>query len=88
MLTCRETSKLVSESLDRKLPWHRRLSVAFHLSMCRLCSRNKGQMLFLGAALKRYCREIEKHLPDAEVTLSPEARSRIRDLLQDTENSS
>ncbi len=88
MLTCREATQLVSESLDRKLPWRRRLSVAFHLSMCRFCSRYKGQMLFLRGALQTYCSQIEEDHLDPEATLSPEACSRIQGLLQDTENNS
>ena len=44
---CKEVSKMVSESMDRKLPLHRRLLLAAHLFMCKYCNRFKKQLLIL-----------------------------------------
>ncbi len=47
MLNCEETSRLVSEGLDRDLSLAERLSLKFHLSMCAACRNLKRQMNIL-----------------------------------------
>ncbi len=44
MLSCKETTRLVSEGLDRQLPFWRRLGLRLHLVMCRGCSRYARQI--------------------------------------------
>lgn len=82
MLSCQEVSRLVSESLDRKLPWHQRLAVRVHLLMCRFCSRFRKQMLFLRDAVRHHRTTIEEADAAPGPALSPEARERIKRLLQ------
>jgi predicted anti-sigma-YlaC factor YlaD len=50
MKSCRDTSLLVSRSLDETLPWHESLQVRLHLLMCTACRRFERQMLLLRAA--------------------------------------
>jgi hypothetical protein len=76
MLSCRDVSQLVSESLDRKLSFRQRMQVRLHLLMCRLCSRFRRQTLFLRDAGRRLAVE------ETDDTLSPEARERIKQLLK------
>lgn len=78
MLSCKEVSRLVSESLDRELPWGQRVSLHLHLLLCSLCSRFRRQMLFLQRAARAFG---EADMLSAQVRLSPEARQRIKDLL-------
>ncbi len=89
MLSCKEISHLVSESLDRKLPFHQRLQVRLHLLMCQFCSRFRKQLLFLRDAARHYLLAGEEteppplYLPprlggDTEGGLSPDARARIK----------
>ena len=52
MLSCKDVSKLVSESLEHPLPFRKRLGVRMHLMMCSLCRRYQRQMLQLQALLK------------------------------------
>ena len=59
MLTCKEASKLVSESLDRRLPLGLRVALRLHLMMCRLCSRYKRHLVFMRSALRLYSEKIE-----------------------------
>ena len=54
MMSCKEVSRLVSESLDRKLSIWQRMQVRMHLMMCGMCTRFRKQTLFLHAAAKRY----------------------------------
>ncbi len=78
MLSCKEVSHLVSESLDRQLPLVQRLRVRLHLLMCRFCSRFRQQTLFLRDAARRYLRAIEETETGPGTALSPEARERIK----------
>lgn len=80
MLSCKEVTHLVSESLDRKLPLWQRLMVRLHLLMCKFCSRFQRQMFFLRDAVRQH-----SGTDDLEETsfpgLSPEARERIKQTL-------
>ncbi len=49
MLSCKEATRLVSEGLDRELPFWRRMSLRFHVVMCRGCSRYKRQITALNS---------------------------------------
>ena len=78
MLSCKEVSYLVSESLDRRLPFWQRVRVRLHLLMCRFCARFRRQTLFLRAAARHYLMAVESTDNVASVGLSPEARERIK----------
>lgn len=80
MLSCRETTQLISESLERKLPLRQRMAVRAHLLMCRFCSRFRKQLFFMEKAVGLFVEnEKEGKLPvDREPYLSPEARERIK----------
>jgi len=54
MLTCKEISKLVSESLDRKLPFGLRMEMRLHLMMCSLCRMYRKRTLILRNILSQY----------------------------------
>jgi hypothetical protein len=78
MLSCKEVSYLVSESLDRTLPFWQRLQVRLHLLMCRFCARFRKQTLFLRDAARHYMMAVEDTEVAASPGLSPEARDRIK----------
>ncbi len=77
MLSCREITKLVSESLDHPLPLSKRVSVWMHLSMCRLCSAFRRDQVVLK---ERISDEVERasseEMPEV-VKLSASAKQRI-----------
>ena len=83
MLTCKEVSQLVSESLDRKLPLRQRIAVRLHLFRCKICTQYREQMLFLRKAARQYAKKTEEAtgLPDA--SLSSEARLRMKQLMNE-----
>jgi hypothetical protein len=82
MLTCQEVTRLVSESLEKKLPWRARIRVVAHLTICRLCSRFRRQVLFLRDAAHRGLSADEAQESPAEPGLSTAARDRIKRMLK------
>ena len=80
MPNCRETSRLVSTSMDHRLPVFKRLLLRLHLRMCKYCRRFEDQLL----RMRTICRHIDHHITrlDPTVTLSDEARERIRKALR------
>lgn len=82
MLRCQEAAQLVSESMDRELPFRQRIGLWMHLSMCRLCAGFARHVRLL----RRAARENPERLVDDSSgpahTLSPEARERIKAALR------
>jgi 3-methyladenine DNA glycosylase AlkD len=54
MLSCREVSKLLSESRERHLGLWEKLSIKLHLMMCDGCNNFRKQLDFISAAIRRY----------------------------------
>lgn len=78
MLTCQETSELVSQSLDNPLSFTARLKLKFHLMMCSACHRFNRQLWQLRRAILGAVNRTEH---DTSITLSPEAKTKIRHTL-------
>lgn len=56
MLSCREATRLVSEKLDRDMPFWRRLGLRLHVLMCRGCSRYTRQVKTLDRVVSEHYR--------------------------------
>ena len=54
MLTCKKAVKLMSRELDHDLGLAERLSLWFHVMMCRDCRNCRKQMNFLQAACRQF----------------------------------
>jgi len=80
MLSCRETTQLISESLERRLSLRQRIAVIAHLLMCRFCSRFRRQLLFMEKAVGLFVEnEKEGKLQvEDEPSFSPGAPERIK----------
>ncbi len=50
---CKEVAALVSESLDRPLPWSTRLKLHLHYWICDACARYRDQMLLIRRTIGR-----------------------------------
>jgi hypothetical protein len=85
MPNCREISRIVSESFDRRLPLRRRMAMWMHLLMCGHCSRFRKEL----SAIRRAAREgADPMEAEPAIRLSESTRSRIRKMLeQAAENS-
>ncbi len=77
MFNCKEVTKIISASLDRKLPLHQRIGVRIHLLMCKFCARYKKQIYSL--------RSILSHTDPTEphANLSSAAKDRIKQIVHD-----
>jgi hypothetical protein len=78
MPSCKEVSCLVSESMDRDLPFRQRFSMRLHLLMCSLCSRFRRQIMFLREAAHSFGEAHDGDELFSKVELSADARARIK----------
>lgn len=83
MLTCKEISKLISESLDRKLPLWSRVKIRLHSMMCSVCKGFRKDLLHIRDQSRRYNEEAEDS--DLDVQLSDKAKDRMRKVLKSPE---
>ena len=81
MFNCKEVSKMVSESMDRKFPLHHRILMTVHLFMCRYCNRFKKQLLILRNAVE--CEDIHEENLGRSPSLSKETHERIKQAMRD-----
>ena len=54
MISCRDTTALVSRSMDTALSWRERWAVRLHLAICAGCRSYRRQVQFLREACRRY----------------------------------
>ena len=59
MFNCKKVTRLVSESLDRKLSLDQRMGMRIHLMMCKFCSRYQEQLFFLRKTARLYSESSE-----------------------------
>ena len=84
MMNCEEIAKLVSEQKDRKLPFHRRIGMRFHLGMCKMCRLYRRQLEMLSRISSRAGEmELSASGPSGP-GLSEPAKERIRKHLAHT----
>lgn len=76
MMNCEEVSKLVSQSLDIKLPFHQRIGIRLHLMMCKLCKQNFRQLLDMRKTLRLFMKEADNIAPPE--ILPPEKGAQIK----------
>ena len=74
MLTCKQASKLVSQSLDRPLSWSEKMQLTLHLFICNPCTRFKQQLKLLVVAL-RLGRTMTEN--DQDIKLPLDVKNRI-----------
>lgn len=82
MLTCREVSRLVSESMESSLPWRQRFGLRLHFMICVSCARYHHQTLLIRELIRNYLSEEESEA-DAGDRLSTESKERMKKALKD-----
>ena len=78
MLSCKDVTQLISESMDTSLPVGKRIGVRIHLLMCRFCARYERQLLLIRETLRRLVATEEEPGGPSRESLSVEARERIK----------
>ena len=82
MLRCREVAKLVSDSLDRQLPFWQRIGVRVHLLMCKACACYERQLLFLRRASGLLGERLDSSDEPAALAMPPPVKERILNSLK------
>jgi hypothetical protein len=78
MLSCKDVTRLLSESMDHSLPLGKRIGVRLHLVICRFCAKYERQLLLIRETARRLVAVEEMGGGSAGERLSEEARERIR----------
>jgi hypothetical protein len=78
MLSCKDVTRLLSESMDHSLPLGKRVGVRFHLLICRFCARYKRQLLLIRETVRRLAAMEDAYSSLTVERLSEEAKERIR----------
>ena len=79
---CRDAARLLSESMDRRLPLAERVGLRAHLLLCGLCRGYGRQLVFLRRLVDVFTKRVETPASPSALELSPEARARIRERLE------
>ncbi len=74
MLSCKQTSLLVSQSLDRPLTWRERWAVRVHLLICVYCRRFTQQLKLIRRYMERWQQQVAE---GEDIQLSLAAKERI-----------
>ena len=80
MYNCKQVSEIVSESMDRTLPFYQRVLIRMHLLICKYCARCREQFETLRAA-SRYAELHGKELDDSRA-LSNDGKERLKEFLK------
>ena len=79
MLTCKHTSRLISEGQERQLNLKERINLRLHVWMCNNCRRFEKQIVTMRKIMKR---EWTQDAPPTNKQLPGEAQERIRQALK------
>jgi hypothetical protein len=85
MLSCKDVTRLLSESMDRSLPLGKRIGVRLHLLICKFCARYERQLLLIRETARRLAATMESPGESFGETLSVEARERTRESMKKSE---
>jgi hypothetical protein len=79
-LTCEESTRLASESLERRLTRGERVAVRAHVMLCRSCRLFQRQIALIREAIRR-----GEATSDLSGSLSLDQRHRLRQALADAD---
>jgi Putative zinc-finger len=78
MLSCKQASQLISQSLDRQLSRRERFALRMHLWICKYCRRFSQQIKIIRVAITQHVNDIEH---DSQIRLSDVAKRNITNLI-------
>ena len=80
MITCKESTFLISKKQQDKLTLGEKVKLQFHLMMCKYCRRFDTQISFIQKAILRLRNKIEQQ--STNITLSQAQKEKIKDALK------
>lgn len=63
LLSCKETTRLLSQGEDRKLGFGERVALRVHLAICNGCRNVNAQFRFMRIAVKELTRDEDEKRP-------------------------
>ena len=78
MLDCKQSSQLISQSLDRRLTLRERFSLKLHLLMCKYCLQFSQHLQTLRVAMNAMVNSVENN---NTIKMPSSAKSRITELV-------
>jgi hypothetical protein len=77
---CTDTSKRISENMDRSISASKWLKIGFHLAICEHCREYKTQL----KTLRHLTQSLEKEAPDMETQgrMKTDSKERMKQLLK------
>lgn len=82
MLSCKDATRIISQSMDASLPVVKRIRLRLHLRICEWCARYERQLLLIRDMLRRLDAAGDRPEGQAGGTLSEHARERIKTSLR------
>ena len=79
-MTCKDTSPIISEMMDHRVSFIKRLKIKIHLAMCEVCLYYKNQLKTISNLSKNLGRE-DFSVKEKE-TLSPESKKKIKEMIE------
>jgi len=80
--SCKEVTRMASESMERKLPLRQRLEVKLHLLVCSLCMRYVKQLQLMREVAHQHNAKIKDGVVSPHSALSAKIRERMKRSLQ------
>jgi hypothetical protein len=74
--SCRDVTRLASESMDRTLPLSTRIQLQLHYWICKACTEYRRQLLALRQATRRSASETHAQ---EDTQLSSPAKARLKE---------
>ena len=79
-VTCRDTTSLISELMDHRLPLGKRMRLKFHLTLCDVCRFYQKQLEVIQALARKLGHE--EAPSQNEAVLSEQMKAKIKDTLK------
>ena len=79
-VTCQDTTPLISELMDHRLPLGKRMRLKFHLAICEVCCFYQNQLEVIRALARKL--QAEEAPTQQEVVLSEQAKTKLKDALK------
>ncbi|WP_442511968.1 hypothetical protein SH528x_003722 [Novipirellula sp. SH528] len=82
MLSCKEISKLVSQSIEHPLPFRKRMELWMHMRLCSLCSAFRRDVVYMHERMQQDAPDLSENGEGDTEKLPVDARLRIKQAIR------